>query len=53
MTFTIKYCDEIETIDIETLDELTYIFEKYGYKKMMIDMNAMEIEIIGNETEEK
>ena len=53
MTFTIKYRNEIETIDIETLDELTYIFEKYGYKKMTIDMSTMEIEIIDNETEEK
>lgn len=53
MTFTIKYRNEIETIDIETLDGLAYIFEKYGYKKMTIDMNTMEIEIIDNETEEK
>ena len=53
MTFTIKYRNEIETVDIETLDELTYIFEKYGYRKMVIDMNTMEIEIIENETEEK
>ena len=53
MTFTIKYRNEIETIDIETLDELAYIFEKYGYRKMAIDMNTMEIEIIDNETEEK
>ncbi len=53
MTFTIKYHNEIETVDIETLDELTYIFEKYGYKKMTIDMNTMEIEIIDDEMEEK
>lgn len=53
MTFTIKYHNEIETVDIETLDELTYVFEKYGYKKMMIDMNTMEITIIDDEAEEK
>lgn len=46
MTFTIKYRNETETVDIETLDELTYIFEKYGYKKMTIDMNMMKIEIV-------
>lgn len=53
MTFTIKYRNEIETVDIETLDELTYVFEKYGYRKMAIDMSTMEIEIIDNEMEEK
>ena len=53
MTFTIKYRNEIETVDIETLDELTYVFEKYGYRKMTIDMNTMEIEIVDNETEGK
>lgn len=47
MTFTITmYNKVIETVDIETLDELTYIFEKYGYRKMIIDMNKMEIEIV-------
>lgn len=51
MTFTIKYRNEIETVDIETLDELTYIFEKYGYRKMTIDMNTMEITIIDDEVE--
>ena len=51
MTFTITmYNKIIETVDIETLDELTHIFEKYGYKKMTIDMNNMEIEIIREET---
>ena len=50
MTFTITmYNKVIETVDIETLDELTYIFEKYGYRKMTIDMNKMEIEIVGEE----
>lgn len=53
MTFTIKYRNEIEMVDIETLDELTYVFEKYGYRKMTIDINAMEIEIIDDETEEE
>lgn len=53
MTFTIKYRNEIETIDIETLDELTYVFEKYGYRKMTIDMNTMEITIIDDEAEGK
>ena len=53
MTFTIKYRNEIETIDIEILDELAYIFEKYGYKKMTIDMNTMEIEIVDDEMEEE
>ena len=53
MTFIIKYRNEIETVDIETLDELAYVFEKYGYRKMAIDMNTMEIEIIDNEMEEK
>ena len=53
MTFTIKYRNEIETVDIETLDELTYVFEKYGYKKMTIDMNTMEITIIDDEAEGK
>lgn len=53
MTFTIKYRNETETVDIETLDELTYVFEKYGYKKMTIDMNMMEIEIVDDEMEEE
>ncbi len=49
MTFTIKFRNEIETVDIETLDELTNIFEKYGFRKMTINMNTMEIEILESE----
>lgn len=53
MSFTIRYHNETEIVDIETLDELTYVFEKYGYKKMIIDMHNLEIEIIDNEMEDK
>lgn len=53
MSFMIRFHNETEIVDIETLDELAYISEKYGYRKMIIDMNTMEIEIIDNEMEEK
>ena len=53
MSFLIRFCNETEIIDIETLDELAYVFEKYGYRKMVIDMNTMEIEIVDNKMEEK
>lgn len=53
MSFLIRFRNETEVVDIETLDELAYVFEKYGYRKMTIDMNTMEIEIIDNEMDGK
>lgn len=52
MTFTVIYKGHAELIDIETLDELAYLHEQYGYRKMLIDMCHMTIEIVDNEIEE-
>lgn len=53
MSFMIRFRNETEVVDIETLDELAYVFEKYGYREMIININKMEIEIIDNEMEGK
>lgn len=49
MTFTIIYKNILDTVDIETLDELAYVYEDYGYTKMIIDMRNMTITIIDDE----
>ena len=53
MTFAV-YCDEHASwVDIETLDELTWLAKRYGWRKWIIDMKNMTIQILDDETEEK
>jgi hypothetical protein len=53
MTFAV-YCDEHASwIDIETLDELTWLAERYGWRKWIVDIKNMTIQILDDETEGK
>lgn len=46
MTFTLILNDSTtETIDIETLDELTFLSERFGFRPLSVDFLTMTIKV--------
>ena len=46
MTFTIYDHGTVTTFDVDTVDDLMTLADKYGWKRMKVDMFALTIDIV-------
>ena len=45
MTFTLILNDSTETLDVESLDELAFLAERFGFRALTVDFQTMTVRL--------